>query len=280
MLRGVLTIAHLTFHEARRRKILNVVLVLGGAFLILYGTGLHFIHADIKRNAGAMHMAGDRMALSFLVMAGLYAVNFLIVMTSVLVSIETLSGEMASGAMDALATKPMRRSTIVLGKWLGCWVLMSLYVLLLAGGVLVMARVVARFSPPGIAIGLPLMILEAGVLLTVSMAAGTRLTGLANGATAFGLYGLAFVGGWIEQVGTLLGNSTARYLGILASLLCPSESLWQLTAYHMQHPVMRDLHLTPFSPASVPSATMVIWAFVHLAATLGLTLVLFQKRDL
>jgi ABC-type transport system involved in multi-copper enzyme maturation permease subunit len=277
---AVLTIAQLTFHEARRRKLLNVILTLGVAFLILFGTGLHFIYAEIKRNPQMTAMSGDRMALNLLVMAGLYAVNFLIVMTSVLVSIETLSGEIVSGAMDTLATKPMRRHSIVIGKWLGCWLLMILYVLLLAGGVLVVARVVAHFTPPGVAVGLPLMMLESGVLLTLSMAAGTRLTGLANGATAFGLYGLAFVGGWIEQVGTLLGNATARYLGILASLLVPSEALWQLTAYHMQHPVMRDLHLTPFSPASVPSAAMVAWAGIHLLATLGLTVVLFDRRDL
>jgi hypothetical protein len=36
--------------------------------------------------------------------------------------------------------------------------------------------------------------------------------------TVLGLYGLAFIGGWMEQLGTLLGNPTARYL-IAASLL-------------------------------------------------------------
>jgi Cu-processing system permease protein len=112
------------------------------------------------------------------------------------------------------------------------------------------------------------------------MAAGTKLAGLANGATAFGLYGIAFLGGWIEQAGTILGNATARYIGILASLLVPSESLWQLAAYNMQHPLMRDLQMTPFSPASVPSPAMVGWAAVYIALALALTVRMFGRRNL
>jgi Cu-processing system permease protein len=276
---GVLTIARLTFHEARRRKLLAVVLVLGGAFLVLFGAGLFFVRRNITANAHAPAMALP-FAMSFMVMAGLYAVNFLIVMTSVLVPIETFSGEIASGAIQTLATKPVTRAGLLLGKWLGCAALVALYVALLAGGVLVVARVVGSFTPPGIGVGLPLLFLEAGVILTLSLAIGTRLSGLSNGAAAFGLYGLAFVGGWIEQVGTLVANDSCRYLGIVASLLLPSESLWQLAAFHMQNPVMRDLHLTPFSPASVPSGAMVGWAAGYLLVLLGTAAALFHRRDL
>jgi ABC-type transport system involved in multi-copper enzyme maturation permease subunit len=278
-MRGTWAIAALTFQEARRRRLLSVVFILGGAFLVLFGTGLHFVYADIRRQVGTVPAGAEYIALNFLTMAGLYAANFLIVMTSVLIPIETLSGEIASGAIETLVTKPVGRSAIVLGKWLGSALLAALYVLAMAGGVLVVARVVARFTPPSAAVGLGLMLLEAGVLLTLSMLAGTRLTGLANGATAFGLYGLAFIGGWMEQAGTLLGNSTARYIGIAASLLVPSESLWQLAAYHMQHPIMRDLHMTPFSPASVPSPAMVGWAAAYLVAMLGVTVWIFGRRD-
>jgi hypothetical protein len=46
----------------------------------------------------------------------------------------------------------------------------------------------------------------------------------------------------------------------VASLIMPTEALWQRAAYQMQPAIMRDLHLTPFSPASLPSAAMVWWA--------------------
>jgi hypothetical protein len=44
------------------------------------------------------------------------------------------------------------------------------------------------------------------------------------------LTGLAFLGGWIEQISALFQNETGRYIGVITSLLIPSESLWQLAA--------------------------------------------------
>ena len=186
-------------------------------------------------------------------MAALYAANFLIVMTSVLITVDTLAGEIGSGVIETLCTKPVPRWAVALGKWLGCWAILALYATLLCGGVLLVARLVGGYTPPNAALGLPLLLLEGTVLLTLALAGGTRLSTLANGVTVFGLYGLAFVGGWMEQIGTVAGNATARYIGIGASLLVPSESLWQLASHHMQPPIVRDLGIGPFSPLSVPS---------------------------
>src|SRR5262249_32961574 len=118
------------------------------------------------------------------------------------------------------------------------------------------------------------------VLLTVAVAGGTRLATLAKGIMVLGLYGLAFIGGWMEQIGTLLGNGTARYLGITASLIVPSEALWLLAAHNMQPLVARDLNLTPFSPASVPSPAMLAWAAGPILFVLALSIRLFRARDL
>jgi Cu-processing system permease protein len=276
--RGALVVAHLTLAEARRRRILAAALVLGGAFVAVFATGLHFIVRDLR----AVHapMPHQTLALSSITLAALYAANFLVVMTSVLVTIDTLAGEIGSGVIETLCTKPQSRASVALGKWMGCLALLALYATLLCGGVLLAARVVGGYVPPNAARGALLILLEGTVLLTLALAGGSRLSTLANGVTVFGLYGLAFVGGWMEQIGTFVGNATARYIGIAMSLLVPSESLWQLAAHHMQPPLVRDLGLSPFSPASVPSEAMVAWAGLYVLATLGLALWSFQRRDL
>ena len=274
---AVLTVAHLTFAEARRRRILAAALTLGTAFVLLFALGLHFIVREARVNIPPPQQP---IMLSFVVMAALYAANFLIVMTSVLVAVDTLAGEIGSGVVETLCTKPVSRAAVALGKWLGCWALLALYASLLCGGILLVARTVAAFTPPNAARGFGLILLEGTVLLTLALAGGTRLSTLANGVTVFGLYGLAFVGGWMEQIGTLAGNAPARYIGIAASLLVPSESLWQLASHHMQPPIVRDINLTPFSPASVPSPAMVAWAAAYVAITLGAALRLFRTRDL
>ena len=274
---AVLTIALLTLAEARRRRLLAAALVLGLAFVLLFALGLHFVAHDVRAHAPAVQ---QRFVLSFIVLAALYAANFLIVMTSVLVTIDTLAGEIDSGVIETLCSKPVPRWTIVLGKWLGCWTILALYAALLLGGVLLGARIVTGYTPPNAARGLPLLLLEGTVLLTLALAGGARLSTLANGVVVFGLYGLAFIGGWMEQIGTFANNTTARYIGIATSLLVPSESLWQLAAHYMQPPIMRDLALTPFSPASVASPAMVAWAVLYVAATLALALRAFHTRDL
>lgn len=272
------TVARLTFTEAARRRILAAALLLGAAFVVLFAIGFHFIARDVRSHAGSPAQQG--FALGFVVLAALYAANFLVVMTSVLVTIDTLAGEIGSGVIETLCTKPVSRRAIALGKWLGCWWVLALYALVLCGGVLLAARLVAGHTPPNALRGIALILLEGTVLLTLALAGGTRLTTLANGVTCFGLYGLAFVGGWMEQIGTMLGNSTARYLGIGASLLVPSESLWQLASYHMQPPITRDVQIGPFVTASVPSPVMVAWAFGHVALVLLVALRLFHTRDL
>jgi ABC-type transport system involved in multi-copper enzyme maturation permease subunit len=275
---ATLTIARLTFTEARRRRILAAALLLGAAFVLLVAIGFHFIARDVRAHGGS---AGQQaFALTFVVLAALYAANFLVVMTSVLVTVDTLAGEIDSGVIETLCTKPVPRSVVVLGKWLGCWSILALYALVLCGGVLLVARLVAGLTPAHAVRGVALIMLEGTVLLTLALAGGTRLTTLANGVTVFGLYGLAFVGGWMEQIGTMIGNATARYLGIAASLLVPSESLWQLASYHMQPALTRDVQLGPFLTASVPSPLMVAWAFGHVLLVVLVALRLFRTRDL
>ncbi len=276
-MRAALTIAQLTLAEARRRRILAAALVFGAAFVLLFALGFHFVARDIRAHGSP---AQQRFLLSFVVMAALYAANFLIVMTSVLVTVDTLAGEIGSGVIETLCTKPVPRWSVALGKGLGCLAILTLYASLLCGGVLLVARVVGDYTPPNAARALPLLLLEGALLLTLALLGGTRLTTLANGVAVFGLYGLAFIGGWLEQAGTLAGNATARYIGIGASLLVPSESLWQLAAHHMQPPIVRDLALGPFSTGSVPSPLMVAWAAGYLLVALGLALRLFQTRDL
>jgi ABC-type transport system involved in multi-copper enzyme maturation permease subunit len=282
---GILTIAHLTFHEARRRKVLLAALLLGLLFVGIYAAGFYFVHGELQADVARAQARGTSGPLfgdilNMLVVAGLYAVNFLMVMMAVLTPVDTLSGEIASGAIQTLVTKPLRRAEIVLGKWLGFWVMLLLYLVLLAGGVLLTSWAISGYAPPNLPQALGLLVLEGTLLLSLAIAGGTRLSTLANGVLVFGLYGLAFIGGWIERIGTALGNDTARNIGVLASLVVPSEALWQLAAYYLQTPFMRQLPITPFSSGSVPSPAMVAWAGGYVLLVLAFAVWSFSRRDL
>lgn len=276
---GLLTIAHLMLYEARRRRILLAALIAGGAFLVLYGLGLWAVVRDLGGNPKTTILE-RRMALNMLTLAGLYAANLLVVLMAVLLPVDTLSGEIGSGVMQTLAVRPIRRLDIVLGKWLGHWVVMASYFALLFGGVLTLSAIIGRFTPPRVEVGLPLVLLEGTVILTISIAGGARLATITNGMLAFGLYGLAFIGNWVEQIGTMLGNAAAQQIGTIVSLLMPSESLWQMAASNMQPAILRELGASPFSPFSVASPAMVWWAAGYVVVVLAIGVRAFERRAL
>lgn len=274
---ALITVVHLTLHEAARRRILVATLIGALGFLILYGTGFHFIAARVGQEAGP-NAIQQRLVLNFFTLAGLYATHFLTLMTAVLLPVDTLAGEIASGVVQTVASKPVRRSTIVVGKWIAFCIVVVGYLAVVAGGVLLVARLMGGFTPPGLVVGLPLMAMEAVVLVSISIAGGAYLTTVNTGVLAFGLYGIAFIGGWAEQVGTYVNNLSAQNVGTVASLLMPSEALWQRAAYHMQPTIMRELFLTPLSPASLPSPAMVWWAAGYIVVAIAIAVRGFNRR--
>ncbi len=275
----LIVVAHLTLHEALRRRVLLAALIGGVAFLALYAIGFTFIVRDMAGEVKTT-LVEKRFACTALTLAGLYAVNLLSVMSAVLLPVDAISGEIASGSIQTLAAKPVRRSEIVLGKWLAYILVVAGYLLGMAGGVLLVARVIGGVTPPQVLAGLPLMMVEVVVLVSVSIAGGTRLSTVTNGMMVFGLYGLAFIGHWVEQIGTHLNNAAARNVGTVASLIMPAEALWQRAAWLMQPTIMRELQATPFSPASVPSPAMMWWAAGYIVVALLIAVRWFGKRGL
>jgi len=278
-MKHILTILHITLHEAGRRRVLTATLIGAGAFLLLYGIGFYFVAANVHKEAGAS-VVRQRLLLNFLTLAGLYATNFLTVMTSVLLPVDTLSGDIASGVVQTVASKPVRRSSIVLGKWLAFSLVAVAYYLVVAGGVLLIARIIGHFTPPGLAIGMPLMALEAVVLVSLSIGGGARLSTVTNGVMVFGLYGLAFIGGWVEQIATVVRNDAVRYVGTAISLVSPADAMYRRAAHELQPSGALVFQLPLFTPLSVPSGAMIVWALAFVVVTLLFAIRTFRHRPL
>ena len=279
---GAWIVAGVTFREAARKKLLWMALLAGSAFLALFGTGLHF---QLKDFASRTSPLIARQGVDALLMVGLYAVDLMAVVMTVLTSVDTLSGEIDSGTIQAVATKAITRSQLLLGKWLGFIGMLTLYVALMVGGITTLTYLMSLRSLGGVAPhhllrGMSLIWLECVLLLTVTFMFGTSLSTLTNGVLALGMHGLAFIGGWIEQAGALTHSPRAVNVGIAASVLMPSESLWRRAAFEMQSPLVGAVGFSPFSNASVPSAAMVAYAGVYLVVVLGLALRRFGRRDL
>ena len=277
-------IARMTFREAIRRRIVLTGLVLGIIFLIIFSIGFRLIYSAILVETTAESNIRTQIwqseASNFLLLAGLYAVAFLSVAMGALLSADTLAGEISSGTIQTIVTKPLRRSDVVIGKWLGFAGLLGLYSLLMSGGTVLSVYLQAGYLPDNLLAGLLLIYLEALLVMTVALACSSAMPALATGGLVFGLYGLAFIGGWIEQIGAIFRNQTAVQVGIVSSLIIPTEALWRRAIYMMQSPLSSALQMTPFSTLSVPSALMVVYAGIYLLVMLWLAVNTFKHRDI
>jgi ABC-type transport system involved in multi-copper enzyme maturation permease subunit len=276
---NTLIIAQLTIRETQRRRILWLTLLMAVGFLAVFGLGFHYIYLDVTE------FLSDSSELNLLVgvllTAGLYAINFLIIIIAVLISVTAVSGEIDTHTIEAILTKPISRWEVIMGKWLGYAALLFIYTILLTGGIMLIVYLRAGFVVDNLWGGIGMMVLQGWVVLTLTIAGGTRLSTLANGVMAFMMYGIAFIGGWVEQIGAMIRNETAVDIGIATSLIMPSEILWK-KALTLFDPNLTSsaLNFGPFGIASQPSNLMIGYAIFYLLLLLVFALVSLSRRDL
>lgn len=275
---GVIT--RLTLREAQRRRLLWIGLGLGLAFVALFALGYYFAYQDMLRSrpAGMAQQAFADQFSSIMLSAGLYVINFLIVMIAVLTSVGTVASEISSHTIHALASKPIRRWEIVLGKWLGLAIMLVVYTVLLSSAIILMVYLISGYAVRNPLPAIGILSLEGLAVLSVTMLGSTLFSTLANGVVIFMLYGVAFVGGWVEQVGALVRSDTARDLGIASSLLMPSEALWRYAAGLLQPPGLLG-SLTPFSVTSQPTPAFVVYSAIYTLGMLLAAMWAFSRRD-
>jgi Cu-processing system permease protein len=73
---------------------------------------------------------------------------------------------------------------------------------------------------------------------------------------------------------------TCVNLGILSSLIMPSDALWRRTAFPLQPPLLGSAGIGPFSSSLILSTAMVMYAIVYAAIAILLAVLLFERRDL
>ena len=277
-------IARLTFLEAARRRILLAAFLLGLAFLIIYGIGFYFINREtLPADTTPSATLKRSQVYNFLTMAGLYAINFLTLAMGALVSADTLAGEIGSGTIQAIVTKPLRRVEVVIGKWAGFAGLIFLYLVLMIGGVFgIVYFISGYYIAPNLARGVSIIYLEALLVMTITLASSSTFSTLATGGIVFGLYGLAFIGGFVEQIGAALKNQTAVNIGIISSLIMPSEAMLRRASYEMTTPLAQSFGLSggPLVVVSVPSPAMIAYGALYLLAALIFAIRQFSRRDL
>lgn len=281
-----LRIARLTLREAVRRRLMWAVLALSLVFLGLYLYGFHLFVNDVdrfnaERGGRPEALMPREVTISMMTMVGLWTINFLAGVMAIFASVGAISGEVEAGTLHVIATKPLARWQIIAGKYLGFLLMIAIYIAFMVGGVLAIARLVADYSPPNVVEGLALMILVATILLSLTMLGSTIFSTMANGVVVFMLYGMAMTGGLVEQIGTALNNQTMVNIGVISSVLIPSDAMWRLASYTVQPVMVVNLvGPNPFGTSTPPSTFAVQYAVCYCLVVVAASMLVFQRRDI
>lgn len=275
---SILTMARITFKEAARRRILWTALIAGILLLAIFAIALRLQVLEFQSRAMSPFVRYQ--VESGMLMIGLYTCDLLAVVMTILTSIDTLAGEISSGTIQAIATKPIARWQIFAGKFLGFTGMVTAYVVLTFVGTVAVAYAVTGVAPEHAIRGIALIIGECLLALSVTFLLGTRFGTLTTGVLALGLQGVAFMGGWLEQVSGFSQSAHIVTLGVVSSLIMPGESLWRRAAYEMQTPLAGSLSFSPFANVSIPSATALVYAAAFLCVILAVAMSEFSRRDL
>ncbi|AFZ66123.1 ABC transporter permease [Deinococcus peraridilitoris] len=289
-MKGLLLVAELTLREAVRRRLVITLLGLTLLFLGFYLYGVNLLERNLAERASELGFDRPLRSASFSYAAttlfGLYLVNFLGGLMAVLSSVGAVSGEVESGTIQSVAYKPVSRTQIVAGKWLGFAVINVLYVSLLSVGLIVGVRLLTGFMPPDPVPAVLLMNLTVLLLLTLTILGGTIFTTLANGIGVFLLYGVGFAGGILNSIGEFTDTPMLARLGTWSSYAMPADSLWKGASYYLQPSEYLNFQRyvrgggNPFIGTEPPTTALLIWAGAYVLIALILALLLFRRRDL
>jgi Cu-processing system permease protein len=275
---NIAIIAAVTLREAARRKILWTALIAGALLLAVFAIALRLQVVEFQSRPMSPFVRYQ--VESGMLMIGLYTCDLLAVVLAILTSIDTLAGEISSGTIQAIATKPISRSQLLIGKYIGFVGMIIIYVAVTFSATIAVAYSVTGVLPENPLHGLFLIIFECVVALSLTFMFGTWFSTLTNGVVVLGLQAVAFMGGWLEQVSGFSQSGHIVTLGIASSLIMPGESLWRRAAYEMQTPLAGSLSFSPFANVSIPSSTAIVYAAAYLCIVLGVAIWHFNERDL
>jgi len=279
---GITIIARLTLREAFRRRLLWVLVGLTALIVVLTWWGFGRI-AESSPITGPVQILGISQVTVMLA----FMFSFVLAMTAVFAGSPAIGADIESGLLLAVLARPVRRSDVLLGRWLGLAVVLVGYALV--AGYLELAAVVAAtgYVPAEPLVGPVYLAGESLILLTLAIVISTRVASVAGGAIAVVAYGLAWMAGVLGGVGEAFDNTILRNVGVVARLILPSDVLWRGSAGALSptDSVLTaggvNANLYRFSPFSgtAPSLPWLAWCVIWILGALALGIVLFRNRE-
>jgi ABC-type transport system involved in multi-copper enzyme maturation permease subunit len=283
----MVVIARLTVRELVRRRVVWVLAILSIASVALVGWGLDRL--VVLARADGVDDVQIAIGVSQILILIAFMFSFVLAMTAAFIGAPAIGGDLESGVALAILARPIRRTELMVGRWLGCAVVVVAYTVLSGLLAIGVARIVSGYGPPEPFLAVGFLSGQAIVLLTLTLALGSVLPTIAAGAIAVVGFGLGWMAGVMAGIATALGIELLGQIAEVSRWLLPSDGLWRGVIYGLEPPLILLIaagevpelaSANPFYASAPPALPFVVWSVVWVGLVLGLAAWWFERRDL
>ncbi len=278
----LLIIARLTLFEAVRRRLVLAVIVLTP--IVVGVTGWGFARLSDLKDANGIPLSASELTLNYALFVVLIAFMFSVVLAvgSVFLAAPAIASDLESGLALAVFTRPIRRSSILLGKWLGLGMLVSVYASSTTALELATIDMATGYVPPHPVYAVIFIIWQSLVMLTLAMAISTRLAPMTCGVVLVVLFGATWIIGVAQAIGSSFNNDAIVTAGTIVSLILPTDGLWRGAVYNLEPAVVRvvGLRVDPLGVTGAPTPAYLAWALCWIGLTLLSGIWSLNRRDI
>jgi len=278
----IITIALLTLREAVRRRLVAACAGITVGLVALSAWGFDRLSHTATITSGEVNTAIPQALILFMFMF-----SFVVALSASAMASPAISAEAESGVLLSILARPVRRSDVLIGKWLGLATVILAYAGLVSGLEVGVVDWVSGFVPPNPVVVALYLFAEGAILLTLTLLLSTRLSAIATGVVGIALFGAAWLAGVVGSLGTAFKISSLTTIGNVSRYVLPTDGLWRGAIYYLEPQSFVAQRLTdspdsgnPFFAQNPPAWTFLIWVGVWFLAVLGAGIVSFQRRDL
>lgn len=290
---GLLLITRFTLQEAIRRKLFLAMTILSVLLLILFTLLLNFAMQQIGDPANNPGLSSLQLQQT-VILAGvavsfpaLWLVYLISGASTIFLTAGMISGEIEAGTFVIIVPKPIRRIEIILGKWLGYALILSVYTAFMALAFMEIINWITGYFPSQAGSVIGMLELSMLVLLALTTLCGAFVPTAANGAIVFMLFISAFVSS-IVQFAVPQDNHAVQNTVTFINLLIPTDAIWHGASFFLIPTAILDgvgqvsprALDTPFTSASSIAPALLLWVAVYIIVLPLLSSARFQRRDL
>jgi ABC-type transport system involved in multi-copper enzyme maturation permease subunit len=285
----MITIARLTIGEAARRRVLWVLVILALIAVGITGWGVDRL-VTIARASGTREVT-IQLGVSQILIFIAFQFSFVLAMTAAFLASPAIAGDLESGIALALLARPLRRTSYLLGRWLGLAIVLVAYGAGEALLAIVVVGAVSGYSPPSVLLPIVYLSAEGLIVLTLSLLLSTRLPPIGAGAIAVVAFGLSWMSGAIERVGIAIAASNPgvnlEIVGQVGRALLPTDGLWRGVIYGLEPGIVIAAasanplaEANPFFASSPPTLGFLAWAVAWVVIVILIAAFSLRRREL